>query len=181
MVATLLPSDGQIVERPSTIFHADRIVGNAFINRKPANQAKPSVQKDDPNFVSRVMNATRGIIDRATSWLGTRYRWGGSSKNGVDCSGFTRMVYKGEGIGLPHNARLQFKKGKPVARTAMIPGDLVFFNTRGPLSHVGIYIGHNKFVHAANPRRGVRVDSLDSSYYSRLFAGARRYKNIDLG
>jgi cell wall-associated NlpC family hydrolase len=83
-----------------------------------------------------------------------------------------------EGVGLPHNARMQFRLGQPVGRSAMLPGDLVFFNTRGPLTHVGVYIGNDQFLHAANPRRGVRIDQLSSPYYAKRFAGARRYKNI---
>ncbi|MGB9587905.1 MAG: C40 family peptidase, partial [Armatimonadota bacterium] len=122
---------------------------------------------------------TKGLVTRALGWLGTRYVWGGTSTKGVDCSGLTQSLYKSQGIKLPHNAKAQFKLGKPVPRDALIPGDLVFFNTRGPLTHVGMYIGDGKFVHAANPRRGVRIDSLSSRYYSSRYAGARRY--IDMG
>ena len=136
------------------------------------------LKKKNPGLIARIISATKGLIGRAVSWLGTRYVWGGISKKGVDCSGFTRLLYLSEGVRLPHSAKHQFKLGRAVARTALLPGDLVFFNTRGPISHVGMYIGNGKFIHAANPTRGVRIDSLSSRYYSKRFAGARRYKSL---
>lgn len=134
--------------------------------------------KSNPGLMSRIISATRGLVGRALSWLGTRYVWGGLSRKGVDCSGLTRLIYKSEGIDLPRTAKQQFKAGRPVPRKSLVPGDLVFFNTRGPITHVGMYIGNNKFIHAANPRRGVRIDSLGSAYYHKRFAGARRYIGV---
>ena len=150
---------------------------------KPAPKPKivtkvAELKQTDPGLISKIISATKGLIGRAVNWLGTRYIWGGISKRGVDCSGLTRLLYLSEGITLPHSARLQFKIGQAVARMALLPGDLVFFNTTGPISHVGMYIGNGEFLHAANPKRGVRVDSLDSGYYSKRFAGARRYKSF---
>jgi cell wall-associated NlpC family hydrolase len=148
---------------------------------KPAAAASSPASRsasEIPGLISKIIAKTRSLISSALSWLGTRYIWGGSSRKGVDCSGLTQLLYKKEGVNLPHSAKLQYKKGKPVPRLALRPGDLVFFNTKGPLSHVGVYIGNNKFLHASNPKRGVRVDSLGSSYYSKRFAGARRYKSL---
>jgi cell wall-associated NlpC family hydrolase len=147
---------------------------------KPAPKpASPIAPKKDPGFIAKALTATKGLMNRAVSWLGTRYVWGGISKSGVDCSGLTKLLYQAEGISLPHLAKLQFQRGMAVARAALLPGDLVFFNTaRGPLTHVGIYIGNGQFLHAANPRRGVRVDKLDSNYYTKRFAGARRMKTL---
>ncbi len=141
---------------------------------KPKSPApKPNPQKQ--GMLSKVVRGATGLASRALSWIGTRYIWGGMSSKGVDCSGLTSLIYRSIGIKLPHNARQQFKLGRPVAKSDLSPGDLVFFNTSGPISHVGIYIGNNKFVHAANKRRGVRTDSLGSSYYHKRYAGARRY------
>ena len=141
--------------------------------------ARPAAPKKDPGFIAKALAATKGLMNRAVSWLGTRYVWGGISKSGVDCSGLTKLLYQAEGVSLPHLAKLQFQRGMAVARAALLPGDLVFFNTaRGPLTHVGIYIGNGEFLHAANPRRGVRVDKLDSGYYIKRFAGARRLKTL---
>ena len=144
---------------------------------KTVASAPKSDPKDKPGIVSQIVDATKGLINHAFSWLGTRYVWGGNTKKGVDCSGLTRQLYKKEGIPLPHNAKQQFKRGQAVAKNNLLPGDLVFFNTRGPITHVGVYIGNNEFLHAANPRKGVRVDKLNSAYYSKRYAGARRYKS----
>lgn len=145
---------------------------------KPAD-AKP-VKKNAPASKSidkEVAQANRRsrLTKEALAFRGTPYVWGGGSRTGFDCSGFTQYLYEKRGIELPHSAKLQFKKGSSVAKDNLKEGDLVFFNTRGPLTHVGMYIGNGKFVHAANPRRGVTVDSLDSAYYAKCYAGARRY------
>ncbi len=146
--------------------------------QQPAPKAAPQPQQKEPGLISKVVTETKAIIGRAFSWLGTRYVWGGTSKKGVDCSGLTKQLYSNEGVALPHSAKGQSKIGLKVTRSSLVPGDLIFFNTqRGPNTHVGVYIGDNKFLHAANPRRGVRVDSLGSAYYNKRFATARRYKN----
>jgi cell wall-associated NlpC family hydrolase len=116
------------------------------------------------------------VVRSALSYRGTPYRWGGSSRGGFDCSGFTSYLFRQRGISLPHSASAQFGMGKKVSRDAMQAGDLVFFSTitRG-ISHVGVYIGEGKFVHASSRRSGgVRVDTLNSGYYSERFRGARR-------
>ncbi len=145
---------------------------------KPVRKITQS-PKSNPGFIAKALSATRSLMNHAVSWLGTRYVWGGVSKAGVDCSGLMKLLFKGEGVNLPRVARQQFQRGIAVARAALMPGDLVFFNTnRGPITHVGIYIGNGQFLHAANPRRGVRIDSLGSSYYTKRFAGARRILNL---
>ncbi|MCS7209685.1 MAG: NlpC/P60 family protein [Fimbriimonadales bacterium] len=114
-------------------------------------------------------------VRRALSYLGVRYRYGGSSSRGFDCSGFTMYIYRRHGILLPHSASAQYRLGKPVSRSELRPGDLVFFRTRGRrISHVGIYIGDGKFVHASSSRGRVRIDTLDSGYYKQRYVGARR-------
>jgi cell wall-associated NlpC family hydrolase len=116
-------------------------------------------------------------VQQALKLRGSRYRYGGSSRGGFDCSGFTQYVYKRMGVNLPHSSAAQFKCGEPVARKDLKPGDLVFFG-RGSryVGHVGIYIGDDKFVHASNPSRGVVVDSLSSKYYASRYRGARRVR-----
>jgi peptidoglycan endopeptidase LytF len=116
------------------------------------------------------------LLREALAARGTRYRWGGASRGGFDCSGFTRYLFaRHYGITLPHSASAQAKLGKKVPREALEPGDLLFFRTyRRGISHVGVYIGDNKFVHAANTRRRVRVDSLSTPYYRNRFVTARR-------
>lgn len=111
----------------------------------------------------------------ALSLLDTRYAWGGRGPaTGFDCSGLVSHVFK-EAAGLPvqgTSADLG-QKSRPVDRTRLQPGDLVFFNTLGARhSHVGIYVGDGRFVHASNPRTGVRVDQLSNRYYAQRFEGA---------
>ena len=109
--------------------------------------------------------------------LGVRYRLGGSSPlTGFDCSGLvTHAFEQAWGVKLPHNVQAQSRIGIPVKRSALEPGDLVFYNTRNrPYSHVGIYLGEGRFIHAPRPGKQVRVESLRSSYWSARFNGARR-------
>jgi peptidoglycan DL-endopeptidase CwlO len=111
------------------------------------------------------------IVRFARRYLGTPYTYGGASPtSGFDCSGFTRFVYAHFGITLPHYSVAQFGLGRSVAREALQPGDLVFFDGLG---HVGIYVGGNSFVHAPHSGTRVSVESLAGWYGSR-YVGARR-------
>jgi len=117
------------------------------------------------------------VVDVAERFNGTRYVFGGTSRSGFDCSGFTRYVLGASaGVSLPRTAMEQYENGRSISRSDLQPGDLVFFaNTyRHGISHVGIYIGDGHFEHAANEREGVRVDDLNEAYYSEHYAGARR-------
>ena len=130
-----------------------------------------------PKYPGASSSDNASLIQTALSCRGARYRRGGMSRGGFDCSGFTRYVFARYGVSLPHSSRAQASVGKRVSKAALRPGDLVFFHTytRG-ISHVGIYIGNGKFVHAARHGRGVRVDLLNSGYYSARYRGARRVK-----
>lgn len=121
--------------------------------------------------------AEADVIRMAYGYRGTPYRYGASGKSGFDCSGFTSYVYKKQGVSLPHNASAQFSHGQRVKGGKMKPGDLVFFHTtRRGISHVGIYAGEGKFVHASSGGGRVRVDTLESGYYKSRLVGARRIK-----
>lgn len=121
--------------------------------------------------------AAGDIVRTAFAYRGAPYRYGGSSRRGFDCSGFTSKVFAKEGVSLPHNSAEQFGYGRRVKSGDMKPGDLVFFrNGRRGIGHVGIYAGDGKFVHANRPGGHVKVDSLRSGYYERNFRGARRVK-----
>ncbi len=111
------------------------------------------------------------VVTYARRLLGVRYAYGGASpQSGFDCSGFTRFVFAHFGIGLPHYSAGQFNVGRRVARRALRPGDLVFFDGLG---HVGIYLGRGRFIHAPHSGATVSVDLIDGWYSSR-FTGARR-------
>jgi cell wall-associated NlpC family hydrolase len=118
------------------------------------------------------------IVRTANRFIGVRYRWGGqSSKTGFDCSGLTMVVYRLNGLELPRSSRHQWKSGRPVDPGKLSAGDLVFFATNGDgrVSHVGIYIGHNNFLHAPGSGRKIRISSMSNKYYKSRYLGARSY------
>lgn len=118
----------------------------------------------------------RPFIAEARRWTGTPYVFGGLTSRGIDCSGLILRVAASRGYRVPHNAALLFPLTKGVAANAMKPGDLVFFrDTYKPgISHVGIYLGQDHFVHAAGTGLGVIVSNLSDPHYQRKFVGARR-------
>ena len=118
------------------------------------------------------------ILDVINSYLGTPYRWGGTSFNGIDCSGLTQRVFWKCGFQIPRTSRQQYQRGSIVNFTDLSFGDLVFFSTNlfSRVNHVGIYIGNNEFCHASSSR-GVIVSNLLKHYYKTRFVGARRYLN----
>ncbi len=123
--------------------------------------------------------AQRGpeMVFQALASAGVPYRRGGDSpENGFDCSGLVAHVYKEAfGIQLPHNALAQSRMGRHVTLSQLEAGDLVFYNTeRRPYSHVGIFLGDNRFIHAPRPGAAVRVENMSGAYWVRRFDGARR-------
>ena len=119
-----------------------------------------------------------GIVRTAERFLGTRYRWGGTSAaTGFDCSGLTMTVYRLNGLELPRNSRSQFRKGTPVSRGRLMRGDLVFFATSGGsrVSHVGIYAGGGRFLHAPGTGKRIRFAALSEPYFKARYKGGRRY------
>ncbi len=116
------------------------------------------------------------LFENIDDWYGTRYRLGGTTKTGIDCSAFVGVIYAGVfGISLPRTARDQYKVTKHISRTELKEGDLLFFNTRGGVSHVGIYLQNNKFVHASTAK-GVTISDMFEPYYLQHFIGAGRVK-----
>jgi len=115
------------------------------------------------------------IIEEALNFLGVRYKFGGESKSGLDCSALTRLVYRVIGINLPNNSSSQFENGVPIKKEEALPGDLVFFKRGGRIGHVGIYLGNDLFVHASFTLKRVVISSLSERYFKERFAGFRRY------
>jgi cell wall-associated NlpC family hydrolase len=117
------------------------------------------------------------LVLRAVAMLGVDYRYGGTSPDkGFDCSGFVSHVFGDAlGIALPHNAYAQSRAGQPIASAELRPGDLVFFNTlRRTFSHVGIYIGNNRFIHAPRSGQAIKITQFNHPYWAHRFNGARR-------
>ncbi len=119
------------------------------------------------------------LIKVATGFLGAPYRLGGASVRGMDCSAFVQKMYEFFDIKLPRTAREQSAVGVRIDRHSLTEGDLVFFRTRKPIGHVGIYIGGNKFVHASYKSKAVRIDDLDQPYFSKRFLHAVRVKGLN--
>lgn len=129
-------------------------------------------------FVATVRDTASDLVISAMNFLGVPYRRGGQSENGFDCSGFTRHVFeKSLGLVLPRRADQQAKDSAlaEVKRDELKPGDLVFFNTmRRAFSHVGIYVGEGKFIHAPRTGGEVRIEDMRAAYWTKRYNGARR-------
>ncbi|QID18124.1 C40 family peptidase [Nitrogeniibacter mangrovi] len=148
-----------------------------------AQSAPPAdvpVAELDPNTHPSRRPPGDEVVMRSLSFLDTPYRYGGTSRaTGLDCSALVQKVFaEAVGMQLPRTARAQAGAGKHVSRKALRPGDLVFFNTRHrAYSHVGIYLGNDRFVHAPSKGSVVRIEHLSVRYWSRRFNGARRLIN----
>ncbi len=141
-------------------------------------------QSETPAESSTTFSALKDLRDRtsdltinAMSLLGIKYKRGGDSpENGLDCSGFVRFVFRNSSeTELPRTAKEISNKGDKVAPKDIKPGDLVFFNTlKKSFSHVGIYLGDSKFIHAPSAGGKVRIESMNVAYWKKRFNGARR-------
>lgn len=143
----------------------------------PEQEAEPAAPAPSPSPAPATPSPPAGpghpeVVPIALRYLGVPYRWGGASPStGFDCSGFIMYVYAKIGISLPHYAAAQYGYGRPVSRSDLKPGDLVFFNGLG---HNGIYIGGGRFVHAPHTGDVVKISSLYDSWYASTWVGARR-------
>lgn len=138
----------------------------------PKNYAAAGFQSGDNDYLRSE------IVRTAKQYIGLPYKWGGESpETGFDCSGLTMVVYQLNGLDLPRSSRQQWKAGSPVKRSRLARGDLVFFATAGGrrVSHVGIYTGNGKFLHAPRRGRNIEVVSLSNAYYRKRYLGARSY------
>ena len=129
------------------------------------------VQRESWIGLPQVPSAPIGVraVAYAKRFLGVPYRWGGSGPGGFDCSGLVRYVYQRFGVELPHSSYADFNLGRRVGRWALEPGDLVFFSGLG---HVGLYVGHGRFIHA--PHSGTRVQISRLRDFAGSYDGARR-------
>lgn len=161
------------VRRPATV--AQR----STPPRASAPRRTSSRPSSRPLVAANLPSTGVGLLDRAQRYMGVRYRWGGTTSRGFDCSGFVGHVFRTQGVRLPRTSIEQSRVGQAVSRGELRQGDLVFFRTRGRrISHVGIYMGGGRFIHASSGGGSVRTDTLNSGYYNRRFAGARRVARI---
>ena len=162
---------------------------NKLSNTKKANEFK----KEQNKLISRLDNLEKrrdsltqsaleynkeNMLKNAKKHLGEDYVWGGTNPGGFDCSGYMQYIYKKEGVAIPRTANQQSKIGKEVSRFELKKGDLLFFLTDKsrniPITHVGMYLGDDKFIHAASKRKGIIISSFNKSRYSKLFVKATR-------
>ena len=173
---------------------SDKKLARALKRAKGSRIAKAQIKKSkkftlsdlvfgSDKFNGKISKKSQRMIEIAKKKLGRRYVWGATGqKNTFDCSGLTTYVCKANGIKIPRRAIEQSKVGKPVKRSELKPGDLVFFDTskqrRGYVNHVGIYIGNGKFIHASSAKKKVIITSLKKPFYSQRFKGARRVASL---
>jgi cell wall-associated NlpC family hydrolase len=160
-----------------TTSDAGRRLVDAAKKAKKDKKDKKRKKKDKGKDKQGASSSGREVVRVAQKYKGAKYTWGGASPKGFDCSGFTWYCYqKATGMDITRGVEEQWQRGRAVGHGEWQPGDLVFFeNTfeRG-LSHVGIYMSGNNFIHAENEQTGVVITSVDSEYYSKHYAGARR-------
>ncbi len=136
---------------------------------------------EKPGLLQRYTVNIQDLVIKGLEFVGVPYRRGGNTvESGLDCSGFTRLVFlDSNGIDLPRTAAEQSQVGTKVSAEELKPGDLVFFNTmRRAYSHVGIYLGNNQFVHAPKPGAEIRVENMQQSYWVSKYNGARRLDGV---
>jgi cell wall-associated NlpC family hydrolase len=142
-------------------------IGDSLVSPAQARTATSELTEAD----------TAELIVRSLGLLGVEYRFGGSTPaGGLDCSGFVRHVYQEAlGLKLPRTTEEMSSVGVAVDRTRLMPGDLVFFNTlQRPFSHVGLYLGDDRFVHAPSTGNVIRIEPLSARYWAQRFEGGRR-------
>jgi cell wall-associated NlpC family hydrolase len=149
------------------------------LSQQISSQLSGPLQTARSNFGGKASE----LVIQAMGLLGVPYKRGGSSEEkGFDCSGFVRHMFeKSVGLVLPRRAEEQAKVTEEINRSELKPGDLVFFNTmKRTFSHVGIYVGDGKFIHAPRPGKSVRVDDMREAYWQKRFNGARRVQSDKL-
>ena len=157
------------------------VAGSSNVTSTSSSPAPASTTGGTRSFLSGMASKAGDVVVGALNMIGVRYRWGGNTPDsGLDCSGFVRYVFQDTlGMTLPRRAEEMSRVGEKVRVSELKPGDLVFFNTmRRSFSHVGIYIGDNKFVHSPSTGSTIRVDDMESGYWEQRFQGARRIDNV---
>jgi len=166
--------------------HREENLARAAAAAKAAAQkiatAKKAAQKAGKTY-QLSKKEREALLRYARYFKGGKYVWGGTSPEGFDCSGYVQYLYKKHHINLPRTAWAQSKVGTPIAKNALQKGDLLFFLTdksRGiPVTHVGIYLGNGRFIHAASKKKGIIISPIDHGYYADKFVVAKRILKKD--
>lgn len=194
---------GDTLDKVAALFNIDKeelISYNGLKNRKSRRLSAgrvlliPKVIEEDDSAEEEIVSLTNKplrpwknneekymLVKVAKSFMGAPYKYGGNTVKGLDCSGYVRKIYEIFDIQLPRSARDQFRIGCQINDSDLAVGDLVFFKTKRYVkypTHVGIYIGDGNFIHSSSGhgRIGVKIDSLSSDYYARVYIGAKRIK-----
>lgn len=159
---------------PSKKYYAEAESENTLENVSPIQLKYSILLNTEVEFVQNL-----SLFNIIEEWYGTRYRYGGTTKDGIDCSSFVQTLFSAQyNILLPRTAREQYDATQRVPLTELKEGDLVFFNTTGGISHVGVYLQNNKFVHAATSE-GVTISDLYDSYWVKRFVAVGRYEETE--
>ena len=158
-----LPTEAELAELAQATKAAD--TASPAVAAAPV---APEAGKAGESIKDRLLRVARRMLE-------VPYRFGGTTLWGLDCSGFVQKTFAFLDLELPRTAREQFREGLKVSKADLSPGDLVFFRTYAKYpSHVGIYLGDNRFVHASSREKKVTIDSLDTPYYVKRYIGAKR-------
>lgn len=163
------------IARYGMLFAVSATLGGCFQSASLPPEAEVPVAIPDAGLIADPVRSR--IVFTALQMIGIPYRYGGETPQGFDCSGLVQYAYRNAGLSVPRTAREQFEASEPVTMSAVQPGDLLFFASSDN-SHVGIYVGENRFVHAPATGRTVTISSLGSSYYQRNFLRAGRFAAV---
>ncbi len=166
---------------PKAVFSQSLFTSDKKVTSTPVSMEVPSIENVSrlqlkyalllDMEVEQVLNL--GLFSILDEWMGTRYRLGGNSKDGIDCSALMQIFFTSlYGLSIPRTAREQYDFSKRISRTELKEGDLIFFNTIGGVSHVGMYLQNNKFIHASTG--GVTISDLYEEYWMKRFIGVGR-------
>lgn len=164
-------ADYQGARRQAEQLAAQGLIGNFFIVIPDSYRIAGSRPNDSGRLRAQ-------LVETARRFIGVPYRWGGTDRNnGFDCSGLTMVCYRLNGLNLPRVSRNQYQAGRWVPKAQLAKGDLVFFATNGGrrVSHVGMYIGNGRFIHAPRTGKTVRIEKLSNPFFARTYMGGRSY------